>query len=145
MPKTPFPEPESYAKSKAGEAPRAGETGRGMENEAVPLTAFTENFSSMPFMAPPPFGRVMEGDSIALDFDLPLSVFRNREEGFWFSVSLSISLFFLIIRWNENFWELAIIRDIENGIGRLQNWSHGFYWESEDAIDSKLRPKRHLR
>jgi hypothetical protein len=25
-----------------------------MENEAVSITAFTENFSSIPFMAPPP-------------------------------------------------------------------------------------------
>jgi len=32
-----------------------------MENDAVPLTAFTVNFSSMPFIAPPPFGREIDG------------------------------------------------------------------------------------
>ena len=63
-----------------------------MEKEAVPFTAFTENFSSMPFMAPPPFGKAIEGVSIALDFVFPLSVFRNWEDEFWFSVSLFILL-----------------------------------------------------
>ncbi len=51
--------------------PLAGEKGSGIQNEDVPLTALTENFSSIPFIAPPPFGRVMEGISIALDLVLP--------------------------------------------------------------------------
>jgi len=71
-PNTPFPEPELYDKANVGEAPRAGEKGRGIEKEAVPFTAFTENFSSMPLMAPPPFGKAMEGVSMALDFVFPI-------------------------------------------------------------------------
>jgi hypothetical protein len=51
-----------------------------MEKEQVPLTAFTENFSSMPFIAPPPLGNEMGGISIALDFVLPPSVLRKEEE-----------------------------------------------------------------
>ena len=57
----PLPEPELYERPRAGDAPRAGENGSGIENEAVPLTAFTANFSSMPLIAPPPFGSESEG------------------------------------------------------------------------------------
>jgi len=63
-----------------------------MEKEAVPFTALTENFSSIPLMAPPPFGKDMEGISIALDLVFPLSVLRNWEDELWFSVSLFILL-----------------------------------------------------
>ena len=63
-----------------------------MEKEAVPFTAFTENFSSIPLMAPPPFGKEIEGVSIALDFVFPPSVLRNCEDEFWFSFSLFILL-----------------------------------------------------
>lgn len=41
-------------------------------------------------MAPPPFGKETEGISIELDFVFPLSVLRNWEEEFGFSVSLII-------------------------------------------------------
>ncbi|HEY0426483.1 MAG TPA: hypothetical protein VGC76_01630 [Pyrinomonadaceae bacterium] len=58
-----------------------------MEKDAVPLTAFTENFSSIPLIAPPPFGKAMEGVSIALDLVFPLSVFRNWEDELLFSAS----------------------------------------------------------
>ena len=78
-PKMPFPAPELYDKLSEGEAPLEGEMGRGIENDAVPLTAFTENFSSIPLIAPPPFGREIEGISIEFDFVLPPSVFRNRD------------------------------------------------------------------
>jgi len=63
-----------------GEAPLAGENGRGKENDAVPFTAFTENFSSMPLMAPPPLGREIAGISIAFDLLLPPSDFKNPED-----------------------------------------------------------------
>ena len=39
-----------------------------MENAAVPFAAFTSNFSSMPFSAPPLLGSVIRGISMALDF-----------------------------------------------------------------------------
>jgi hypothetical protein len=61
-PNMPFPPPELYDKDSEGEAPLAAENGKGMENEAVPFTAFTENSSSMPFIAPPPLGKEIEGD-----------------------------------------------------------------------------------
>jgi len=38
-----------------------GEKGNGILKPAVPLAAFTENFSSIDFIAPPPFGNVMDG------------------------------------------------------------------------------------
>lgn len=76
-PKMPFPPAELYDNESEGENPRAGEKGSGMEKDEVPLTAFTENFSSIPLIAPPPFGRVIEGISIALDFVFPPSVLRN--------------------------------------------------------------------
>lgn len=40
----PFPTPELYDKDNEGEAPLAGEKGRGTEKDPVPLTAFTEIF-----------------------------------------------------------------------------------------------------
>ena len=42
--------------------------GSGTLNPALPLAALTSNFSSMPFKAPPPLGKEMEGISMALDF-----------------------------------------------------------------------------
>ena len=89
-PKIPFPKPELYDRESEGEAPLAGEKGRGIEKEAVPFTAFTENFSSMPFNAPPPLGKEMDGTSIALDFVLPPSVLKNGVEEFWSPDSLFI-------------------------------------------------------
>src|SRR5258708_39602382 len=76
-PKIPFPAPELYDIFKEGEAARERENGRGIENEAVPLIGFTENFSSMPFIAPPPFGKEMKGTSMAFDFDLAELVSKN--------------------------------------------------------------------
>lgn len=73
----PLPAPELYERVKEGEAPLVGEKGSGMENPAVPLTAFTENFSSMPLIAPPPLGKDIEGTSIALDLVFPPSVLRK--------------------------------------------------------------------
>ena len=70
-PKVPFPAPELYERANEGVTPRDFEKGRGIENAAVPLTALTENFSSMPLIAPPPLGRVNEGISIAFDLVLP--------------------------------------------------------------------------
>lgn len=63
-----------------------------MEKEAVPFTALTENFSSMPLMAPPPLGNEIEGISIELDLVLPLSVLNN---GLLFPSCVEESLFFL--------------------------------------------------
>ena len=48
-----------------------------MDKEADPFTELTENFSSIPFIAPPPFGSVIEGTSMAFDFVFPLSVLRK--------------------------------------------------------------------
>ena len=59
---------ELYERLSCGTTPRAGDTGKGIEKAAVPFTAFTENFSSIPFRAPPPFGKDIEGTSMALDF-----------------------------------------------------------------------------
>src|SRR5882757_9809071 len=57
-----FPDPELYDSCRDGTfSLRAGAEGRGMLRAPVPLTAFTENFSSMPLIAPPPLGRVTEG------------------------------------------------------------------------------------
>jgi len=53
----------------------------------VPFTAFTKNFSSIPLIAPPPFGSEIEGISMALDLVFSPSVRWNREDGF--------SLFFI--------------------------------------------------
>src|SRR5438034_7404666 len=58
-----------------------------MEREAVPLAGLTENFSSIPLMAPPPVGREMEGISIALDLVFPPSVLKSGVEGLADSVS----------------------------------------------------------
>ena len=83
-PKMPFPAPELYDKDSEGEAPLAAEKGSAIENDAVPFTALTENFSSMPFIAPPPLGNAIDGISIEFDFVLPASVFKNLELAeFW--------------------------------------------------------------
>jgi hypothetical protein len=87
-PKILLPDPELYDRVNEGVTPRAGEKGRAMENDDVPLAALTENFSSIPFMAPPPFGSTIEGISIALDFVFPLSVFSRLGDA-----SLSVAEF----------------------------------------------------
>ena len=55
-----------------------------MLKPAVPLAAFTENFSSMLLMAPPPLGKEIVGTSIALDLVLLPSVFGDCDEIFVF-------------------------------------------------------------
>src|SRR5690606_393605 len=76
-PKTPLPAPELYDKVSVGEVPLAAEKGRGIEQVAVPFTAFTANFSSIPLMAPPPLGKSILGADIAFDWVFPRSVLRN--------------------------------------------------------------------
>lgn len=76
-PKIPLPDPELYDTDNEGEAPLAGEAGKGIEKDDVPLTALTENFTSRPLMAPPPFGSAIDGISIA--FDLVLAVSASGE------------------------------------------------------------------
>jgi hypothetical protein len=80
-------------KDNEGEAPLAGENGSGIEKTAVPLTAFTENFSSIPLIAPPPFGKAMEGTSIELDLVFPASDCRNCEDDLFCDCSF---IFYLV-------------------------------------------------
>jgi hypothetical protein len=47
---------------------------------AKTLTAFTENFSSIPFIASPHLGKAIEGASMAFDLVLSPSVFRNDDD-----------------------------------------------------------------
>lgn len=75
------------------DAPLAGEKGSGIEKEEVPLTAFTENFSSMPLIAPPPLGNEIEGTSIALDLVFPPSVLRKFDEELFWDGSFILSVF----------------------------------------------------
>ena len=57
-----LPAPELYDTDRVGVKPlRLGERGIGMLKAAVPLLGLTWNFSSMPLMAPPPFGREIWG------------------------------------------------------------------------------------
>jgi hypothetical protein len=61
-PKGPLPAAESYASDKAGEKPdRPAESAIGMVTEEVPETRLAVNFSPISRIAPPPFGREMEG------------------------------------------------------------------------------------
>jgi len=68
--------------------------GSGRLKAAVPLAAFTSNFSSMPLMAPPPLGREIYGMSMAIDLD-PCSCERAaaEPEGFDFPDEGLSSLF----------------------------------------------------
>ena len=72
-----FPEHGLYERQIEGEASLAGENGKGKEKDAVPLTAFTENFSSIPFIVPSTFGREIDGIVISFDFVRPPSVLRK--------------------------------------------------------------------
>jgi hypothetical protein len=76
-PKIPLPDPELYESISEGDAPLAWENGNGIEKEAVPFIALTENFSSIPLIAPPPLGNEIEGIVMEFDFVFPLSVRRN--------------------------------------------------------------------
>src|SRR5712691_5850092 len=58
-PKGPLPAPESYDNASCGPKPdRPGLVAMGTDIEPVPLTGLAANFSPMPRMAPPPFGRL---------------------------------------------------------------------------------------
>src|SRR5438477_9178805 len=70
-PKGPFPAPESYESESCGPKPeRPGLVAMGTVMEPVPVTGLAANFSPMPRIAPPPFGREMEGTLIWLLPDL---------------------------------------------------------------------------
>jgi hypothetical protein len=68
-----------------------------MPNEDVPVMAFTWNFSSIPFIAPPPFGKLiwgictlkefLSGVEIGLPAPIPLSLFVAKD--------LSVLLWFM--------------------------------------------------
>jgi hypothetical protein len=61
-PNGPFPPPEPYDTAKCGPNPeRPLLVGMGMDADAVPVVAFTLNFSPMPLIAPPPLGSLMAG------------------------------------------------------------------------------------
>ena len=61
-PKGPLPEPESYESESCGPKPeRPGDVNIGTLSDPVPVTGFAANFSPMPRIAPPPFGREIEG------------------------------------------------------------------------------------
>src|SRR5215204_5616206 len=67
-PNGPFPDPESYESERDGPKPeRPGLVNIGTVREPVPVTGFAANFSPIPRMAPPPFGRDMAG-KLALPF-----------------------------------------------------------------------------
>src|ERR1700722_4707247 len=62
-PKGPLPAPELYDKLNDGVKPeRPGLSGRGTESDPVPVAELTANFSPIPRIAPPPFGRLTWGD-----------------------------------------------------------------------------------
>src|SRR5437879_5112138 len=57
-PNGPLPAPESYESASCGPKPDLpGLVAIGTDMEPVPVTGFTANFSPMPRMAPPPFGK----------------------------------------------------------------------------------------
>ena len=65
-PKGPFPEPESYERLSCGPNPeRPGLVVMGTFMEPVPVTGFAANFSPIPRMAPPLFGRFIAGGETA--------------------------------------------------------------------------------
>ena len=74
-PNGPFPDPESYESERDGPNPeRPGLVNIGTLREPVPVTGFAANFSPIPRMAPPPFGRDIEGivNPLLLLEDCPL-------------------------------------------------------------------------
>src|SRR5438309_5309978 len=77
IPKTPFPAPESYDRESCGPKPeREALTATGTVSEPVPIIMLVVNFSPIPRIAPPPFGREIAGTG---DCDAPicsLSVLR---------------------------------------------------------------------
>src|SRR4051794_35054841 len=57
-----LPEPELYWSAIEPSRPlRVFENGKGIDKEQLPLTALTENFSSIDRSAPPPLGREIAG------------------------------------------------------------------------------------
>src|SRR6266567_535012 len=63
-PKGPLPEPESYESDNCGPKPeRPGLVAIGTLIDPVPVTGLAANFSPMPRMAPPPFGRLIVGEA----------------------------------------------------------------------------------
>jgi hypothetical protein len=61
-PNGPFPDPESYERESDGLKSLLGALmGIGTSVPPVPFIVLTENFSPMPRIAPPPFGRLIEG------------------------------------------------------------------------------------
>src|SRR6266699_1328057 len=61
-PNGPLPAPESYESESCGPKPdRPGLVEMGTLIDPVPVTGFAANFSPMPRMAPPPFGRLIDG------------------------------------------------------------------------------------
>src|SRR5262249_18201535 len=113
----PLPLPELYERFSAGEAPRAVEKGSGSANEVVPLTAFTENFSSIPLIAPPPFGSDSEGMSMAFDLLLPPCDLRN--EAAWFLFSGAFTRHFLVMV-RRNYWRHADSTLVEKDLNLLR-------------------------
>jgi hypothetical protein len=67
-PKGPLPDPESYESESCGPNPeRPGLVGIGTAIDPVPVTGLAANFSPMPRMAPPPFGRLITGAAVEED------------------------------------------------------------------------------
>jgi hypothetical protein len=61
-PNGPFPLPESYERERFGEkSARLGLVAIVKDTDAVPVEGLTSNFSPIPPMDPPPFGREIEG------------------------------------------------------------------------------------
>src|SRR6266849_6102102 len=61
-PNGPLPTPESYERDSWGPNPeRPGLVAIGTVREPVPVTGFAANFSPIPRIAPPPFGREIGG------------------------------------------------------------------------------------
>src|SRR5947207_686549 len=61
-PNGPLPAPESYESESCGPKPeRPGLVAMGTLIEPVPVNGLAANFSPMPRMAPPPFGRLIDG------------------------------------------------------------------------------------
>ena len=64
-PNGPLPAPESYESESCGPKPeRPGLVAIGTLIEPVPVTGFAANFSPIPRIAPPPFGRDIDGAAI---------------------------------------------------------------------------------
>lgn len=61
-PNGPFPLPESYERERFGaKSARLGLVAIVKDTNAVPVEGLTSNFSPIPLMEPPPFGREIEG------------------------------------------------------------------------------------